>query len=919
VGVKEVQIVVSGKDMFSNTFRRLAYESQQAGQQINALNSSLRSGFGVGAGIGTGITVVENLISSLDRAGGAGINFNASMEQTEMGFTKMLGSGRAARDMLNQIWQISSKTSFEFPGLKNSVQDLMAWKFSAKESLRYMVAIGDSMAYMGRGEEEIQRIVRALGQMKTKGTVQAEELLQMAEAGLPSFDILIEKLGLTEDQVKNIGKAGIDSKVAIEALIIGMEERFGGSMAMQSKGFFGQMSTFKDYGRALVGQMSEGMFNALRDDLIPKASSFVQRLSEAFKAGGWRGMLKEIIPPQAITMFDGLVTALQVVLGIINLIPAPVRNAALAIIALSVGVNLTRGMLGGFIGTLNILLNNIGPLKNGFGNVVFLLKSLDGTAGTAKAAMSLLFQSFIPFLVGGVIIAGLTGIIYALGKVAEKTRIAKLNIDETNNIADLEAKKKWLDDRIKSREITIANIAKSIENGTADAYAEESIKKLRNELNNYLLQKISVNTKIKDMLNPGGADLEAEMEQFKKEMQDYFKNSSFSFSDTFDFDKFMSESDKKLGSINTLGGLDIPGYDVLQERVNLFSNMIRTLIENGVDPQSDAIVRTVWRLQYFEKAIKDRDAAEKKSTQKVISREEMLSNYYSEMAENTRDAAERVTEEWKAAAEEFEKARKGFWQGQVNQVLGGMPIAQNVIQGATQGAQFGPMGALAGALMPLITSSKTYQTILNNINPLLQNLANAVGMILQPLLPFVTIFTTVLNPIISLFGTLLSNVLLPVFEALFPVIKIFGIILLGVAWGIASVINGVIKAINWLMNSVTWGTWTDLGLIDTGQFAKAIATLTGLTWEEATAMAELNAQTNEALRNVPQIFRINAYRQQATLPQAPLIPGGNQNGFNVTNNNFILDWNAFRGAVGRANSENKSGRNLSGYGLAGAY
>lgn len=73
-----------------------------------------------------------------------------------------------------------------------------------------------------------------------------EEVIQIAENGIPIFDILKEQLGLTQEQLGNLGKEGIKSSVAINAILTGMNSKFAGAMEKQSKTMAGQWSTFKD-------------------------------------------------------------------------------------------------------------------------------------------------------------------------------------------------------------------------------------------------------------------------------------------------------------------------------------------------------------------------------------------------------------------------------------------------------------------------------------------------------------------------------------------------------------------------------------------------------------------------------------------------------------------------------------------------
>ena len=79
--------------------------------------------------------------------------------------------------------------------------------------------------------------------MSATGRVQSEELLQLQAMGVPAAGILQEELGLTAEQVANIGNESVNAATAIQALLNGMDKRFGGMMANQSKTAKGMIST----------------------------------------------------------------------------------------------------------------------------------------------------------------------------------------------------------------------------------------------------------------------------------------------------------------------------------------------------------------------------------------------------------------------------------------------------------------------------------------------------------------------------------------------------------------------------------------------------------------------------------------------------------------------------------------------------
>lgn len=179
-------------------------------------------------------------------AGLAAVRLAGQFEQAELAFTTMLGSGERAKAFLDDLADFAAATPFDFQGLQNSSRLLLAFGFQAEAAIPIVNALGDATAALGGGTPELEGIVRAIGQIQTKGKVSTEELLQLAERGIPAFDILKERLGLTGDQISRIGELGISSTEAITALLEGLSDRFGGAMELQSKSLLGLWSSVKD-------------------------------------------------------------------------------------------------------------------------------------------------------------------------------------------------------------------------------------------------------------------------------------------------------------------------------------------------------------------------------------------------------------------------------------------------------------------------------------------------------------------------------------------------------------------------------------------------------------------------------------------------------------------------------------------------
>lgn len=214
-------------------------------------------------------------------------------EQTQIAFETMLKSADKADKFMKDAATFANKTPFEFPELINSSKLLLAFGFEADKVLDLMTVIGDTSSGLGAGSEGIDRITRALGQMQAKGRAQAEELLQLQELGVPANQILQEELGLTGEQVANIGKESIEASKVIDALLRGMEKRYGGMMENQSRTAKGMISTLKDtLENSLLRPWGTGLWEGVKPGLekvttwLDENQEIVAEWGEAWKKAG---------------------------------------------------------------------------------------------------------------------------------------------------------------------------------------------------------------------------------------------------------------------------------------------------------------------------------------------------------------------------------------------------------------------------------------------------------------------------------------------------------------------------------------------------------------------------------------------------------------------------------------------------------
>lgn len=210
-------------------------------------------------------------------AGVVGLKYDQLREQATIAFTTMLGTGARAQRFLAQLQQFANRTPFTFSGLIVQTERLKAMGIAARDVIPLMKDIGDAAAALGTGEEGIQRITTAIGQMHQKGMVQAEEMRQLAEAGVPAWDALAKSLGTNvAGAMKLVQLRLVDSDKAIDAIRKRIEHDFGGMMRQQAHTLAGLWSTIKDTSQQFLG----GVFKPLYADVEQGLERLTRRMTD---------------------------------------------------------------------------------------------------------------------------------------------------------------------------------------------------------------------------------------------------------------------------------------------------------------------------------------------------------------------------------------------------------------------------------------------------------------------------------------------------------------------------------------------------------------------------------------------------------------------------------------------------------------
>lgn len=225
----------------------------------------------------------------------------------QIGFETMLKSKKKATKFMDSAKKFASVTPFDTSAVVSNAQRMLAYGFSDKDIIPDLTKIGNASAALGAGEEGISRVSRALGQMKTNGRLNAEDMNQLTDVGINAWKYLADAEGKSIAQIREMSQKGeISGDKAVKTILNGLKE-FDGMMDKTSNSTVsGLMSNIKDtfdinivskWGKGLQKGATKGLgefadYLDKSDTKLKEAGTSLEKLGEYASTSVFKGLEK---------------------------------------------------------------------------------------------------------------------------------------------------------------------------------------------------------------------------------------------------------------------------------------------------------------------------------------------------------------------------------------------------------------------------------------------------------------------------------------------------------------------------------------------------------------------------------------------------------------------------------------------------
>ncbi|MDO9568077.1 MAG: tape measure protein [Hydrogenophaga sp.] len=285
-------------------------------------------------------------LNELKNLAGDVIATGSAFENLEVRLGNLLGGTEAATEAMGMIKELAATTPFAVTDMADAFVKLTAFGLQPTEA--QMRSLADVAANLGGGTETLAGVTTALGQAWTKGKLQGEELMQLAERGVPVWDALATATGRSVPELQKMSAAGELGRDVISKLIDELGRMNEGASEQLMNTYAGAVSNAKDAMEEFFGMISKaGVLDWLTEKIRELLTEFermketgelerkAQDIADAFVAVA---EMAEAVTRTLITMAPAIELAVKAWLGFkaIN-IASTLYTAAAAMTATAVG------------------------------------------------------------------------------------------------------------------------------------------------------------------------------------------------------------------------------------------------------------------------------------------------------------------------------------------------------------------------------------------------------------------------------------------------------------------------------------------------------------------------------------------------------------------------------------------------------
>lgn len=248
--------------------------AKQAWGSTKALGDEADSSANSFYGWAKGIAAAAVAFLSIDRAKDAIVELVSTASDMDI----MQANAKRAGLEFSALSQFAADTSLQLTEVMDVA--IKTKNYGLDPMSGALQAATDAAAASGKGYEQVDGILSALGQAYTKTKLQQEEMNQLAERGIPAWTLLSEATGKSIPELQGMASAGKLGRAEIELLIKAIGSEYAGAAKAAMNNTKGLASNLGDeFTKAKDAVASAGLMDFVNDQLR-EVTGYIQQLRQ---------------------------------------------------------------------------------------------------------------------------------------------------------------------------------------------------------------------------------------------------------------------------------------------------------------------------------------------------------------------------------------------------------------------------------------------------------------------------------------------------------------------------------------------------------------------------------------------------------------------------------------------------------------
>lgn len=296
--------------------------------------------------IGTALTV--SVTAPLTAFGAVAVRSAADLDALKRGLVAVAGSASEAERQLKRLEETAKLPGLGFREAVQAAIALQAVGFEFERAVRIIEAVGNALAMVGRGREDLQEVIRQLGQLESRGKVTADNLKPLIERIPQLATIMKEAFGTVDTEV--LQKMGVTSRQFIDTMLEGLER-----LPRVTGGFKNELENLRDAMERSLARAGEA--------IMPLAEVLVRFAEQAARQ-------------------------IKIVADAFLALPQPVQQTVLALAALSAAAGPVVFGMGQMVSAVGMIGRAVIALPAAFSTAVGAVQSFGTALGHVQTAIA---------------------------------------------------------------------------------------------------------------------------------------------------------------------------------------------------------------------------------------------------------------------------------------------------------------------------------------------------------------------------------------------------------------------------------------------------------------------------------------------------------------------------------------------------